>query len=66
MRNTQYKMLMEHLDAGLRNGYEEILEQEPAEIFEEIVDQTGTRWFDNVPADELHQAIRGWQVRNED
>lgn len=65
MRREQYRELMEMLDAAVYNGFEdEIMEQAPYRIVDEIIDLT--RSFDDVPEDEIHTAIQKWQERQED
>lgn len=61
MRTTQFRELMELLDANIED--EDTLEGEPCDVFENLV--AGARIFDDVPREEVEEAIRKWQIRNE-
>ena len=67
MHKEQYKYLMEYLEAAINNGFkEEIMEMSPEYIFREILDLTGTREFEDISNDEIHNAIQGWQERQDE
>jgi len=67
MRTSQYKELMEALDSAVNNGYEEeLFAMSAEEVFNDILDLTGTRTFEDVSRDEIIRAIEGWKQKWEE
>lgn len=65
MKHHSFVSLMQTLDAALVNEYGDELEDMTAEeIFQDIIDCTGTREFDEVPLEELYTAIEKWKDKN--